>query len=170
VSLPEGDDGERPVIAALVAKERERIARELGVAPPSRLSLRFHPTTSAYEQAARQPWFTLAVRTNELQFVPLTLLRDRGILERTIRRELVHAIVDDALADRALWIREGLAAYYAEADEQRPERRAGARVVCPANSELQQPISPGALVDALSRARRCVAVQLESGRSWREIK
>src|SRR5262249_3587403 len=114
VSLPEGDDGERPVIAGLVARERDRVARELGVSAPPRLSLRFHPTTSAYEQASRQPWFTLAARTSELQFVPLTLLRDRGILERTIRRELVHAMVDDALSDRPLWVREGIALYYAD--------------------------------------------------------
>jgi hypothetical protein len=170
VSLPEGDDGERPVIAGLVARERDRVARALGVAPPSRLSLRFHPTTNAYERAARQPWFTLAARTSELQFVPLTLLRDRGILERTIRRELVHAMVDDTLADRPLWVREGIASYYADPDEQRPERRGGGRAACPGNGELQQPVSPGALVDALTRARSCVAQQLEAGRSWREIK
>jgi len=170
VSLPEGDDGERRVIAGLVAKERDRVAGELGVTAPPRLSLRFHPPTSAYEQASRRPWFTLAARTTELQFVPLTLLRDRGVLERTIRRELVHAMVDDTLADRPLWVREGIASYYAEPDEQRPERRSGARAICPANGELLQPISQGALIDALSRARSCVAQQLESGRAWREIK
>jgi SpoIID/LytB domain protein len=169
VSLPEGDDGERPVIAGLVARERDRVARELGVAAPPRVSLRFHPTTSAYEQASRQPWFTLATRTTELQFVPLTLLRDRGILERTIRRELVHTMVDDALAARPLWVRDGIASYYADPDEQR-DRRASARTLCPGNGELLQPISPGALVDAHARARTCVAQQIESGRSWRDIK
>jgi SpoIID/LytB domain protein len=170
VSLPEGDDGERRVIAGLVARERERVARELGIAAPPRLSLRFHPTTGAYEQASRQPWFTLAARAGELQFVPLTLLRDRGILERTIRRELVHVMVDDALAERPLWVRAGLASFYADPDDQRTERRPGGRVVCPANGELLQPVSPGALVDALTRARSCVVQQLEAGRSWREIK
>lgn len=170
VSLPEGDAGERPAIAGLVASERDRVARELGVAAPPRLSLRFHPTTSAYEQASRQPWFTLAARTSELHFAPLTVLRDRGILERTIRRELVHAMVDDTLADRPLWVREGIASYYADPDDQRTERRTGGRAVCPANGELLQPVSPGALVDALTRARSCVVQQLDAGRSWREIK
>jgi hypothetical protein len=169
VSLPEGDDGERRVIAGLVARERDRVARELGVAPPPPVSLRFHPTTKAYEQASRQPWFTLATRTTELQFVPLTLLRDRGILERTIRRELVHMMVDEGLADRPLWVRDGIASYYADPDEHR-ERRAGGRAVCPGNGELLQPISPGALIDALARARSCVAQQLQAGRSWRDIR
>jgi hypothetical protein len=146
------------------------VARELGITALPRVSLRFHPTTNAYEQASRRPWFTLAARTTELQFVPLTLLRDRGVLERTIRRELVHAMVDDTLADRPLWVREGVASYYAEPDEQRPERRFGARAACPGNGELLQPISPGALVDALTRARSCVAQQLEAGRAWRDIK
>jgi SpoIID/LytB domain protein len=170
ISLPEGDAGERTVIARLVAKERDALARELGVAAPSRLSLRFHPTTAAYQQAARQPWFTLAARTTELQFVPLTMLRDRGVLERTVRRELVRAMVDDALADRPLWVRAGVAAYYAEPDVHRAGRRPGGRIACPSEGELQQPLSPGALVDALTRARACVAPQLDSGRSWREIK
>jgi SpoIID/LytB domain protein len=169
VSLAEGDDGERRVIAGLVARERDRVARDLGVAAPSRLSFRFHPTTTAYEQASRQPWFTLATRTTELQFVPLTLLRERGILERTIRRELVHTMVDDALADRPLWVRDGIALYYADPAEQR-ERHAGGRAVCPTNGELLQPISPGALLDAHTRARSCVAQQLEAGRSWHDIK
>jgi SpoIID/LytB domain protein len=170
VSLPEGDDGERRVIAGLVARERDRVAGELGVTAPPRLSLRFHPTTNAYEQASRRPWFTLAARTTELQFVPLTLLRDRGVLERTIRRELVHAMVDDTLADRPLWVREGIASYYAEPDEQRPERRSGARAICPGNGELLQPLSQGALLDALARARSCVEQQLEAGHAWRDIK
>jgi len=170
VSLPEGDDGERSVIARLVASERDRVARELGLPPLQRLSLRFHATTSAYEQASRQPWFTLAARTTELHFVPLTLLRDRGILERTIRRELVHAMVDEVLSDRPLWVREGIASYYADPDEHRPERRSGGHMVCPGNGELQQPVSPGALVDALTRARSCVEQQLEAGRTWQAVR
>src|SRR6476646_7855846 len=84
ISLPEGDEGERAVITSLVRRERDELARALGVEAPSRLTIRFHPTTDAFERMSGRPWFTLgSTGQNDLQFVPLTVLRDRGILERT---------------------------------------------------------------------------------------
>jgi hypothetical protein len=45
-------------------------------------------TTASYERATSQPWFTSgAVVGGELHLLPLAVLRDRGVLERTIRHE-----------------------------------------------------------------------------------
>ena len=49
----------------------------------------------------------------ELHLLPLAVLRDRGVLERTIRHELVHAMADDLLGKRPAWVREGAAIYFA---------------------------------------------------------
>ena len=63
-----------------------------------------------------QPWFTSAtVIRNELHLLPLAVLRDRGVLDRTIRHELVHLMTDEVLAKRPLWVREGAAIYFAGA-------------------------------------------------------
>jgi hypothetical protein len=86
LTLPEGSVEERGVLSQLVVRERQALGQALGVpAPPVRL--RVHDSTEAYERAAGRRWFTLgAVVDNEVQLAPLWLLRDRGMLERTLRR------------------------------------------------------------------------------------
>jgi stage II sporulation protein D (peptidoglycan lytic transglycosylase) len=55
VSLPDDDEGERAAIVRDTARARDDVARALGVAPPRRVTLRFHPTTDAYEKATGRP-------------------------------------------------------------------------------------------------------------------
>ena len=127
VSLPDGDEGERDAIVALTAKARDELAKTLGVQAP-RVTLRFHPTTTDYERATGQVWFTSgALVQAEVHLVPLASLRDRGVLERTIRRELVHVMADEALARKPAWVRDGAALYFADPSASAPD--AGARVV-----------------------------------------
>src|SRR5262249_40279851 len=118
ISLPEGDEGERLVIASLVRRERDALAKALGVTTPARVSVRFLPTTEAFERTAGHPWFTLGATSTvgELQFVPLPVLRDRGVLERTIRRQLVHLLADGVLTGRPAWVREGAAVHFSEGE------------------------------------------------------
>jgi stage II sporulation protein D len=167
ISLPEGDEGERAVITSLVRRERDDLARALGVEAPSRLTIRFHPTTDAFERLSGRPWFTLGSTAgqNELQFVPLAVLRDRGILERTIRRQLVHALADAALDGRPAWVRVGAAAYFAEAGDS-----PSGRLACPDDVELTRPLSVGAYGDATRRARACFERQLSWRKDWRAVK
>ena len=40
----------------------------------------------------------------------------------------------------------------------------------PADNELLQPVSAGALSNAYSRARACFAKQIQAGTSWRDVK
>jgi len=166
ISLPEGDEGERAVITSLVRRERDELARALGVEAPSRLTIRFHPTTDAFERMSGRPWFTLgSTGQNDLQFVPLTVLRDRGILERTIRRQLVHALADAALEGRPAWVRDGAAAYFAESGDS-----SSSRLACPVDVELTRPLSAGAYGDATRRARACFERQLSARKDWRAVK
>lgn len=167
ISLPEGDEGERAVIAALVRRERDALSKTLGVAAPLRLTIRFHPTTEAFERTARQPWFTLGATSGDgdLQFVPLPVLRDRGVLERVIRRQLVHALADAALDGRPAWVREGAAVHFAEGEDGPTPR-----VVCPRDVEITSPVSVGALGDATRRARVCFERQLSARKDWRAVR
>jgi len=167
ISLPEGDEGEQTVIASLVRRERDALVKALGVAPPARLIIRFHPTTEAYERSAGHPWFTLGAISNgiDLQFVPLPVLRDRGVLERAIRRQLVHALTDEALTGRPEWVREGAAVHFSEGED-----GPVSRVVCPQDVELTSPVSIGAFGDASRRARACFERQLSSRKDWRAVR
>jgi SpoIID/LytB domain protein len=176
VSLPDDDEGERGAITTLTLRARDALARTLGVTAP-RITLRFHPTTDDYERATGHAWFTSgAIVNNELHLLPLAVLRDRGVLERTIRHELVHAMADSALGTRPAWVREGAAIYFAGEPvipgepKQRPAFKPEPRASCPGDNELQHPVSVGALSNAYARARACFAKQIQAGRTWRDVR
>jgi SpoIID/LytB domain protein len=176
VALPDDDEGARDDIVRLTDRERSDIARSLGVAPPALVTVRFHPTTMSYERATSQPWFTSgAVVSGELHFLPLVSLRERGVLERTIRHELVHLMADPLLRDRPAWVREGAAIYFAgwgpvPGDTRSSPLRLQSRMACPADAELLRPVSPGALSNALASALACFARQMDAGKRWRDVR
>jgi len=176
LSLPDEDEGERSRITMLIASARDELAHELSVPAPGRVMVRVHPTAGSYERATGRAWFTSgAVVNGDVHMLPLVALRDRGVLERTIRHELVHLMIDAELGRRPLWVREGAAIYFAG---ERPipgvhEARATTlppRAACPDAQELEQPVSIGALSNAYARARACFSRQIAQGRSWREVK
>jgi hypothetical protein len=111
---------------------------------------------------------------------PLGVLRARGVLESAVRQDLVRLLTADALRDRPLWVREGAAAYFADAGAARPPVdvsptpspfvRPGARGGCPTDAELARPVSIGALSNAYARARACFERELEKKKDWRDVK
>ena len=164
--LLDGDESERRMVGALVLRERDALARALGVPAPASVVVRIHPTPSAFERATGQPWFALgATQDSELHLLPLSLLQDHGVLERTLRHQLVHALADRPLAGRPAWVREGAAVHFSEG-------KAGLLLKgpCPPDADLMRPISVGALGDALARARACFERELDSGRPWRDVR
>jgi stage II sporulation protein D len=181
LALPDEDEGERDAIVRLTGQARDDMARALGVSAPLRVTLRVHPTTASYERATSQPWFTSgAVVRGELHLLPLAVLRERGVLERTLRHELVHLMADPALGDRPAWVREGAALYFAggRTTPSGQDSAASAPVLvptrpsgpCPSDAELLQPVSGGALSNAFASALGCFARQIEGGKSWRTVK
>jgi stage II sporulation protein D (peptidoglycan lytic transglycosylase) len=177
VSLPDEDEGERATIVRQSTAALHDLARALGVAAPAHVTVRFHPTTDEYERATGRAWFTSGTVVNgELHLLPLATLRERGVLERTIRHELVHVMTDGALGGRPAWVKEGAALYFAGeqmlpgAASQRPAFKPEPRTTCPTDNELLRPVSVGALANAYARARRCFVKQIENGRSWRDVR
>jgi hypothetical protein len=166
ITLPEADAGERGELETFMARERDRMSSALGMPPPESVSLRFHPGGDVFQSTTGQPWYVLGtVLDNELHFMPLATLRERGVLERTMRRELVRSMIGEALAGRPLWVREGAAIHFSEGSNG-PVRRDP----CPRDPELMSPGSVGELTDAYARARACVERQLSAGKAWTDIR
>ncbi|HVB37794.1 MAG TPA: SpoIID/LytB domain-containing protein, partial [Vicinamibacterales bacterium] len=168
-----GDPQDRAEVQATALAARDDLARRLGVAAPAHLTIRVQPTLQAYEQATGRPWYTAgATRGDAVTLAPLATLRARGILARTIRRELVHVLTGGPLANRPLWVQDGVALFYA--DPRPPEAiRADADRLsgnCPRDAELRAPLSAGDLADAYARAEACVVRQIFKGKGWREIR
>jgi stage II sporulation protein D (peptidoglycan lytic transglycosylase) len=158
----------RQELDALSARVRIELAATLQVSSPSPVPIRLHATDAEYERATGRHWFTFAAFVGgEIHLMPVDQLRQRGILERVLRRETVHALVDADLAQRPRWVRDGASLYFSE-----PQARAGVEVrgPCPADLELEEPVSAGALANAYARARACVAKQIGGGRSWRDVR
>jgi len=167
VSLPDDDEVEHAAIERQALRARDELARTLGVVPPS-VTLRFHATTSEFERATGQRWFTSTATANrELHLVPIAGLRDRGVLDQTIRRGLVRMMVDGPLQDRPQWVRDGAALFFAD-----PAGGGSVtgRFACPSDAELRTPLSAGALGNAYARARACFARQIAAGKRWRDVK
>jgi hypothetical protein len=98
----------------------------------------------------------------------IALLQQQGQLERTVLHEVVHALLDAALASRPMWVREGAAIYFSQPPGSR--RKEDGRVRCPTDEELLRPISAGAQRDAYARAVACFARQIDAGRKWSDVR
>ena len=171
VTLPAADESARAALLDLAGSARDALAKRLGVAAPNRIVVRVQPSSAEYERASGRSWFTFgAVVNGELHLLPIAMLRDRGMLELTLRRQLIRAMTETELAARPLWVREGVALHFGALSEPSRQQAVATSGPCPADDELARPVSPGALSDAYARARGCVERQLRNGRSWREIR
>lgn len=169
--LPRGDEDGRDAVLALASAARDELAMTLGISPPPKLTIRVHASTADYERATSRAWFTSGGLANgEIHLVPLGTLRDRGMLERTVRREVAQVMTASALEGRPMWVKEGAALYYGAGGTGAAIGRVESRGPCPTDAELAEPLSAGALADAWARARACFARQIAAGRSWREVR
>lgn len=169
LALPGSEEGERPVVLSLLRRSRDEVAKQTGALIPARLRVTVHPSVESFGRATGQPWWVSGATDGpSIELLPITVLRRQGQLDRTIRHEVVHALLDGALAKRPMWVREGAAAYFsnpASAKSHKPER-----VPCPSDVELLRPISAGAQRDAYARAEACFARAIAEGKRWDQVR
>jgi SpoIID/LytB domain protein len=165
-AVPDETARARQELESLAARVRAELSGQVGVPGPT-LILRVHTSDADYERATGRDWFTWgALVGDELHLMPLVQLRQQGLLERIVRRETAHRLIDEALMARPRWVRDGLALHFA--DTQRSEVEVSG--ACPTDDELANPLSVGALAQAYARARACVSRQIAAGRSWRDVR
>jgi stage II sporulation protein D len=75
----------------------------------------FNKTTGDFVgRTGLPPWAAAATHNNRIELQPLALLKQRGILETTLRHELVHVVVDQIGGGQTpRWFAEGIALYLA---------------------------------------------------------
>lgn len=94
----------------------ERVLRELGTRADlitGRVRVRTFQTTSEFVRATGQPGWSAATNDGEsIALQPLGLLKRKGILETTLRHELIHLVVHRVRASSVPhWYEEGLVLY-----------------------------------------------------------
>jgi hypothetical protein len=107
-----------------------------------------------------------ATEGTNIDLLPLTILRQQGQLERTIRHEVAHALIDPSLAGRPLWVREGAAFYFADPNAS----EAPAKTACPTDAEFLRPMSAGAHRSAYARAEACFRRAIAGGKKWQDVR
>ena len=135
---------------------------------PAVIRVTVHPTVEAFGRATGQPWWVSGASDGaSIDLLPLSLLRQRGQLERTVRHEVAHVLVDGALEDRPLWVREGAAFYFADPGS---GSDASMRGGCPEDEEFLRPLSAGAHRAAYARAEACFRRAIAQGRRWTDVR
>lgn len=175
ISLPAGEERERSRIEGLGRAALSEFSAKAGVAPPARVRLVFHPTVEAYTRASGQAWWTAgATRGRQADFIPPAVLRQRGILERTVRHELAHVLTGERLKGRAIWVQEAVAMDFAgesfAGDDRRRAGPGGPPSSCPGDAEFRAVRSAEQLPTLYRRAAACYAAQRGAGRRWDEVR
>ena len=169
LALPAEESSERPALLDLLRRSREEIARAAGV-PPRAMRVTVHPTVESFGQATGQSWYSAgATRGSDIHLLSIAALRRNGQLERVVRHEVAHVLIDRSLDDRPLWVREGMAGYFAGRFDA-TNHGFPVSLRCPSNDELRRPSSREAQRDAYARAEACVAREIASGVRWRDMR
>jgi hypothetical protein len=168
LALPAAEERERSRIVQLVRAGRDEMSARAGTQTPAVIRVTVHPTVDAFARATGQPWWVSGASDGTtIELLPLSILRQRGQLERTLRHEIAHVLVDAALKGRPLWVREGAAFYFADPPA---GTELSTRGGCPADEEFLRPLSAGAHRSAFARAEACFRRAIAQGRRWTDIK
>lgn len=169
LALPADEERDRADVVREIVAARQDVARRTGSAVPASIRVTVHPTIESFGRATGQPWWVSAATLGSaIDLVPTAILRRQGLLERTLRHEIAHVIVDERLANRPMWVREGAALYLSGEDA--PPERNEPRVSCPSDAELLRPVSAGAQRAAYARAEACFRRAIAGGKQWYDVK
>lgn len=109
---PEQDAAILPIAESMLSS----LEAELGWKLDSKVQFKVYPSLDAYRDLAGRPgWIAAFTRGNTISLQPLAVLKQKSILESTLRHELTHILVESrAHAATPLWFREGLVLYFAD--------------------------------------------------------
>jgi stage II sporulation protein D len=184
IAVPAGEERERLRVEGLSQAALREFSAKTGVPPPPRVQLVFHPSVDAYLRASGKPWWTAgAANGNRVDFIPLSALRDRGLLENVLRHELAHVVTRERLGRRPIWVQEAVAMHLSGdprivgasqaapgAGASGPGSGSSAPLSCPTDAEWDGLRSAEALEKAYVRAAACFVAQTRAGRRWDEVR
>ncbi|MGA8073484.1 MAG: SpoIID/LytB domain-containing protein [Candidatus Acidiferrales bacterium] len=112
-TAPEQDESVLPVAEKLLAEEEKNTGWDVSF----RVQLKVFATMDAYRDQTGQPgWVAASARGRVIRLQPLATLKSKGVLESTLRHELLHLLVEErARAGTPVWFREGLVLYLSNA-------------------------------------------------------
>ena len=139
-------DSEREVLSAaerVLAGAQTATGWQLDFRPV----LQVYPTMEQYRDATGEPgWVAASTRGHTIRLQPLATLRERNLLESTLRHELLHLLVEaHAAPNTPLWLREGLVMVLAG-------EHPSARPLLISDEELERTLATSTDSDRMQRA------------------
>ncbi len=103
---PDSDASILPIAERLLKEDEETIGWKAGAG----LRLQVYATMDSYRDTTGQPgWVAASTRGKTIRMQPMAELRKRGIVESTLRHEILHVLVEaKAKTATPLWLREGI--------------------------------------------------------------
>jgi len=101
-------------IAMIAANARLQLTEKYQLAMAAPVEIRLSATTYEFCQVTGRPWWQASIyRGHVIYLQPIRVLRERGILETTLRHELVHQLIDEhGKGNSPAWFSEALAIYH----------------------------------------------------------
>jgi stage II sporulation protein D len=129
-----------------------------GLVYQARPKLKVYGTVAEYRDATGEPgWVAASTRGRTIQMQPPEVLREAGVLDSTLRHELLHMLIDShAAAGTPRWLREGLVLYLSQPGDPPPVQVSTAGNAALEKS-LRSPQSEEELREAYAQARSRVA-------------
>jgi len=134
-----------------------------------------HATTADFSAATGQSgWAAGVTRGRRIELQPLSLLRKRGILARTLRHELAHAVIEVLSEGRApRWLSEGLAIHVAGEGAAMSQRDPKPQLTrAELELKLARPASASVMLELYAAAYREVLALIKAegeGNVWRLV-
>jgi len=140
-------------IVALAERELQSAARRTQFTIPRDIEIRIYPDLDTYRNATGEPgWAAAHTSGHRISLQPAAVLRSRGVLDQTIRHELLHVLIESRAAPSLpTWFREGLVVYLAEPTAPAPGRP------IPSDADLSQTADPAKARRAYADAASSVA-------------
>ena len=109
---PERDRSLLPLVEGII-HEAEESTRLLYNGPTK---IKVYSTVATFRDATGEPgWVAASTRGDTVRLQPTDVLRDAGILDNTLRHELLHMLIEShAKPGTPLWFREGLVLYLSQ--------------------------------------------------------
>jgi stage II sporulation protein D len=107
---------QEPALAAVADRLIVALESATGRRFDVRPLIRVYPTIEAFRDDVGEPgWVAASTRGRVIRMQPVASLRERGVLESTLRHELAHVLIDSrAPSTLPLWFREGLVLWLTE--------------------------------------------------------
>ncbi|MGE3840688.1 MAG: SpoIID/LytB domain-containing protein [Vicinamibacterales bacterium] len=167
VVVPWGDQPRSEALRHQARRIVANLAERLGVTPPAPIRIRFHASVAAYQRSTAAGWWTAGrTRGTVVDLLPLGVLEARGLLERTLRHELIHVLTEPVLRGRPRWVREGLAARL-DGFGTRPSTQSTPE--CPPDRAFETAGSAQTLQSLYEQSAACVGAALSDGGDWRDV-